>query len=549
MNLSPEKLRKLEPYLAKLPSSVREMVCERPGEMAKILQIHKTNSEREFPSVGFVPNVGQERALGCLAQRRAEWERFGGYPHKIFVLGGNGSGKTCAEVAIVLAGACLGPKFVNQKYCNWEYFYDCEKIRKKRKLYVRLVCDAADVKEGAGSMWQQITKWIPTAVFSDKTADFYKTVKIGDVIVDIKTHSQDVNAHAGPDYDLVLFNEPPPEDIYRENLSRTRGRGRLMAFLTPLDLAAYLYDEVYTYSREGSVWMQELSIWDNCRDNPPNRGAFLRAEIENMIEDWQKDPDTLEARVSGKFAHLSGTIFKIFGEQHIVDPFPIDSKYNLYFMCDPHLVKPPYGCWIAKNALGIRYVVAEYPAGDWPSLRSHGLTIEHFCKDFDLMEAGKLKEFTYMKRQSQFRIGDPNIFPTVMPNSGRSLQTEYSLCGWDFDVDVCDDQTLGFEKIKDLLYWNQKETFSASNMPKLFVFRTCPNMIRALREYGTKKLKDQALGQIEKIDKTWECQIACLRYFAMKEDDWNPNAGEYADQYGDDEYAAIRRGRIGKFAA
>jgi DNA replication protein DnaC len=122
MVLSPEKKERLRPYLEKLPESVRVMIEEHPEEMAKVLQIHKTNSEREFPSVGFVPHVGQERALRCLAKKD---EKYGDYPHKIFVFGGNGSGKTCAAAAIVLAGVCLGPKFVNQKYCDWEYFYDC----------------------------------------------------------------------------------------------------------------------------------------------------------------------------------------------------------------------------------------------------------------------------------------------------------------------------------------------------------------------------------------------------------------------------------------
>jgi hypothetical protein len=199
--------------------------------------------------------------------------------------------------------------------------------------------------------------------------------------------------------------------------------------------------------------------------------------------------------------------------------------------------------WIAVNALNMAFVVAEYPQGDWPSIRSHGLTIEHFCKDFELVETGRNAGFPYMKRGSQFRIGDPNIMPMALPNSGRSLKAEYGLYGWIYDVNVCDDAALGFQKIKDLLYWNQEEKFSATNMPKLFVFNTCPNTIRALREFGMKKLKDQALGDVMKIDKTWECPIACLRYFVMKQEPWSRNFGEYGDEYGD-EYEAILRGRV-----
>jgi hypothetical protein len=540
MNITPEKLRRLRPFLERLPESVRVMIEERPEDMAKILKLHKEKTGKEFPSIEFIPNIGQERALRCLAKRH---ESYGDYPHKIYVFGGNMSGKTCSAAAILLAGVCLGPKYVNQTYCNWDYFYECEKIRKNRKLYVRIVCSAADMKENSGSMWQQIKKWIPTAEFKDNQG-FYKTVVIGDVIIDVKSFDQSVVDHAGPDYDIIIINEPAPKSIYRENMSRTRGRGRLFNFLTPLDLAAYLYGEIHASAPEGEICWTEMAVWDNCSDIPGNRGCFTRAEIEKQIRDWQSDPDTLDARIFGKFAHLSGTIFKVFGDQHIISPFPIDSQFNIYHICDPHLIKPPFGMWIAKNALNQCFVVAESPQGDWPSIRSHGLTIEHFCKNFTLIEQGRNSEFPYLKNQSRFKIGDPNIMPLKMPNSGRSLKTEYSLYGWEYDTDVCDDTTVGFEALKKLLYWNQQEQYGMTNMPRLFVFKTCPNTIRALREFGIKKLKDQSLGTETQIDKTWECPIACLRYFAMKEEPWAqeycyPDGGIYG---GGDDYAAYLRG-------
>ena len=117
------------------------------------------------------------------------------------------------------------------------------------------------MKENSGSLYQQIAKWIPTAEFKDKTGDFYQTVVIGDMIIDVKTHNMGTVAHAGPDYDLVIFNEPAPEAIYYENVSRTRSGGRVFLFLTPLNQAAYLARDVrYNDSPEGEIYISEGSL-------------------------------------------------------------------------------------------------------------------------------------------------------------------------------------------------------------------------------------------------------------------------------------------------
>jgi phage terminase large subunit-like protein len=526
-----------------LRPELQEMAVSDPVRFQTTLRAELVERRKHYPSVDFVPNIGQERAFRCLEKRHLTYGRF---PHKVFVLGGNGSGKTALCAGVLLAGACLGPDAINKEFFgNHEYFRYCAEIRSKRKLGVRLVCDAKDMKEDAGSLYQQIAKWIPTAQFSNKTGDFFQTVIIGEVKVDVKTHDMKVTSQAGPDEDLVIFNEPPPEPVYDENIARTRGEGIGFVFCTPLDAAAYLLREINQPAPDGEIVSTEVSIWDNCIDVPGNRGQLTREAIESQIRDWSKNPDTLQARVWGKFAHLAGAIFKAYKEDiHVIDPFLIDRSYNLYHICDPHLVKPPFAAWVAVNALGQAFVVAEYPNEPWDTLKSTELTIEHHCKNFDLMERGQNPEFDYLQTKSIYRIGDPNIMPTKMPNTNRTILTEYSLNGWDYDCSVEDSIELGHDKIRGLIYYDSLRTISAVNQPGMYVFRTCKNVRRALQEFGIKKTADQYAGTMERIDQTWSCPIACLRYFGLKMEPWTPWRQE--GNYGMSEYDAIRAGRDGR---
>ncbi len=102
-------------------------------------------------------------------------------------------------------------------------------------------------------------------------------------MIDFKTHDQAITAHAGPEFDVVIFNEPAPESIYAENASRTRSGGYILHFLTPLNMAMYLHTIENSYHEPGSFHVAEASIWDNCKDIPGTRGHLTRRSIEDQI--------------------------------------------------------------------------------------------------------------------------------------------------------------------------------------------------------------------------------------------------------------------------
>lgn len=529
--LSPEKEKRLKELFGMLPDHVRKMVVERPDVALSAIQVDRANRKKYYPSIDMVPNIAQEKALRCLGKRH---EAYGDYPFITAFCAGNGVGKTAALAGILLPGMCLGPEFVNRTYCNWQYFYDMAKLREKRPVRVRLVCDAKDMSEN-GSLMQEIRTWIPTAQFKDKTGTFFQTVQIGKTMIDVKTHDMNKVAHAGPTYDAIIFNEPAPENLWEENVSRCRGGGRLLLFLTPLDLGAYLYDRLTSSDLpDGEVYMTEGSIWDNCADIPGTRGNLARFDIDKMIRQWQMNPDELEARVSGKFQHLQGRMFKVYNEDiHVIDPFPLNKSFNLYQIMDPHECKPPFALWVATDPMNNVYVVAEYPDGAWNQITTSDKTIAGFCSDFDFILRGGHSEFPYMAGMKiHYKIGDPNRMNVKYPNTGLTLKQEYAKFDYEYDCNVVDGLEIGFNAIRELLYYDNQKVVSATNSPRLFIFNTCHNTRAALREFSRKK-SDASNTYTDSYDKKWECPIACLRYFAVKREQWEPLAASGDREYDD----------------
>ena len=525
MPLTLYQQEKYKDLLLLLPPGLREKFIADPAAYRGAIREHVSTAKEYYPSMSAVINVGQEKALMCLAKPR---ESTGDFPHVIMVLGGNGSGKTMLMASTVLPGICLGPEFVNRTYCNWLFFHKISEIRKARRLHVRIVGGSNEMQEG-GSVFEEIKRWIPKATFKNKEGGFYKTVKIGEVDCEFKTFDQETIKQSGSNEDVILFNEPPPEQVYKENMARLRGSGYAFMFLTPLNMAAYLLKVIDTQSEEELSYAY-VSKWDACKDIPGTRGHKSRIEIERDIS-YITDPDEMEARVYGKFQHLAGSVFKCFDERvHIIEPFKIDSTFNVYHICDPHLVKPPFCFWIAVDPIGRCYVVAEYPTDPWDTIRGTKLTIGHHGREWDIIEQGKNGNFPYFRTKPNFWIGDPNIFKTKQPRSCTTLQREFQADTKRlFDINVSDDVSVGFDKIKEAIFFNRDMPLSSTNSPRLYIFKTCQNARRAMRDFGIKQNRDGSSNADDSLDKTWECPIACLRYFFMKVREWEDLSNNYLD--------------------
>lgn len=523
----------------KLAPEVREALDKNPEEAAWLLQNQLKIREERFPSKNFIPNIGQERALKCFMQKHPEYNDF---PKTTIMLGGNGVGKT-ALLANFLGGCTLGKEFLNPRYYNFDYFDQCAKIREKRGLRVRIVCDAADVEE-SGSVYEQITEWLPIAKFENKVGYYHKiripapTHKHKETVVDIKTHKQEKVSHAGSNLDLIIFNEPPPKHIFNENKARIRDGGRMVMFLTPLDLAGYLCDVIDKDRPDGELYYTECPIWDNCKDIQGNRGHLRRVEIEDQIRDWEAtDPTEVPARELGKFQHLAGSIFKIFSEQvHCIEPRPINPNWNIFQIVDPHRAKPPFSVWLALTPPGDYYVIAEYPVEEWDKIITTHLSIKDFGVEFRRIENGNHENFQYIRHLNlKDRLGDPLMFKDTQPHNNQTLQSQYDLdCGMWYETEgVQNSIPLRIDRIKNLFKYDFRRPVDSINRPRLYIFNSCKNMIRACKYFSIKK---SAKGEYHHgdFDKTWECPIAALGYGVTSIEQWapyKPNEQEHDDYY------------------
>jgi phage terminase large subunit-like protein len=504
----------------KLSQDAQRMVLENPESVLLEIALR----EQKWPTKNAIPNIAQERSLACFMAPHPTYE--GRYPFIIIFRGGNGTGKT-ADMAFLIAGCVLGPYFMNKEFFNHQYFQECDKLRKKRKFKLRIVCDKTDMQEN-GSVHTLIKYWIPCAEFKGKTSGgYYTEIKIPapspdyqDTIIDVKTFDMDVESHSGSEYDLIVFNEPPPQDLYTENISRLRKGGRAAFFLTPLNQAAYLKKIENGDYPDGEMYITKGSIWENCADIPGTRGVLSRINIERMKRQWyEKDPLEVPAREFGEYISLAGAVFPIFSDHvHVVDPMVIQPNWNIYKILDPHDKKPPFCVYIAVTPLNQCYVFAEYPVENWEVIKTTYLTIKNFVMEFERIQGGQHEQFNYVRERLRIFecLGDPNKFSDRQPGTGKTMKEEYEWAGNEsIFTKINDDIKFGHEAIKNLILYDPERKVDSMNHPQLRIFRSCKNVIRAFKNYEWAEKQGVSEGLSDKIDHKWACPMSCIRYFAV----------------------------------
>jgi hypothetical protein len=197
---------------------------------------------------------------------------------------------------------------------------------------------------------------------------------------------------------------------------------------------------------------------------------------------------------------------------------PIDPRWNIYKIIDPHDKKPPFCIWIAVTPLNRHYVIAEYPVEPWDQVQGTILTIGDFVKEFERIENGKHENFQYIRQRLNITecLGDPNKFSDRQPNTGKTMKEEYEWSGCqDIFTKINDDIAYGHSKVRELLQYDPMRKVDSLNAPQLYVFKSCKNVSRAFKGYQYKSNQGLSAGLSDKIEKTWECPMACVRYHAV----------------------------------
>lgn len=265
----------------------------------------------------------------------------------------NGIGKTAAEVNILRA-ICYGSK---NPYFQHEIFQNFPFLKKGR-----IVSDPTTIKE---AIIPALHEWFPegryTTTNEGKQYEYKWKTDTG-FEFDLMTFEQDVKEFESANLGFVFLDEPPPEPIYKACVSRLRRGGIMSIVCTPLTGSAWLYDEFAAKAPDQlekeykSVTV--ASVEDACAIHGV-RGFLDHKQILKMIA--QYDPDDKQARIWGKFQHLTGLVFKNWNrEVHILRPFEINKKdFVVIDALDTHPRNPDAYLQVAVDRNGDLYVIKE----------------------------------------------------------------------------------------------------------------------------------------------------------------------------------------------
>ncbi len=224
----------------------------------------------------------------------------------------------------------------------------------------------------------------------------------------LQSYDQPVELFESSDHDWAHFDEPPPRPIWvAAQRGLTDRRGRSWITMTPLK-EPWIYDEIY--SRK-DVDLFYFDIEDNL-----NYG-LSREGIDQFASSLT--PDEKEARLRGRYFHLTGLVYKSYGPTHRIPRFTIPEHWAIYMHIDTHPRTPHHAVYIAVAPDQKKFICGELKNGDSANR----------IKPF--VEALKVYEKTTFKRSlSQFvRLIEPASQVPDPMRDGRSIWDEFNDAG------------------------------------------------------------------------------------------------------------------------
>lgn len=221
------------------------------------------------------------------------------------------------------------------------------------------------------------------------------------------------------------------------------------------------------------VAVVHADIEANCKEHGI-RGILEHKDIERMIAEY--DEEDKQARIYGKFQHLTGLVFKEFSRKiHVIKPFEINRRdFTVYERFDPHPRNADAVGWYAINKYGQKFIIDE--------LRMNGTTTE---------VAAEIR-----KRDDLYRIenrkADPWIFNKDQHFDGsvKSIAREFEDQGLYYEP-ASKQRTQAISKIRDALKY-QSVGDQLVQLPDLWVFDTCVEHIYEFEHWQYHEYKGKA---------------------------------------------------------
>jgi phage terminase large subunit-like protein len=442
--------------------------------------------QKESKCEFFVPNGVQEQFIRVV----------GGGKHFVnLLICANGVGKDCVTQN-VLANIIWGPQ--NEWFRGLPVF---ERWPFPEK-HIRVVTESQLVTE-SGPIDKEIATWWPKGRYtSHRGGKQYITHYKTDTgfLIDKMTYEQEPEEFEGVNLGMVVFSEPPPEDIYNRCVSRLRRGGMILIVMTPLTSAAWIQDRLLEH-KDATVITGDIEA--NCREHGI-RGNLNHLDIERMISQWTQEE--IEARVHGRFAHLSNVIFgSAFTRKHHIIPDDVmpGPGSQWFHIVDPARGKPWAMAWGWVDPRGQITFDREYPLELWTNCRETTLAIRDYADLIKIMDG---------KNPMEWRIIDRH-FANARNDYGTTLKRDLAdKFGLEFqDSYSCEEEVeTGIQKVKDLLRFNDRMPIDSVNFPRLRVKERCRNIIRGVERWDRDPQTLKA-----RPDSVYKDHADLVRYAAM----------------------------------
>lgn len=442
------------------------------------------------------------------------------------LFGGNRTGKTTAG----------GMEFLYHMTGQYPDWYPKEK-QHTGPVKGRII--AKDFQKGVGEVVSPfLDEWLDSSLIKRKVknpmgiATKYE-LKNGSVF-DILTHEQSTEQFEGWRGHIAWFDEPPPRDKYVATL---RGlvdfSGRYWLTLTPLT-QPWIYDEIYTSTDKEYTFVVTVDITENEHLSPE-----AIKEFEGSLTQEEK-----EARLHGRFLHLTGLIYKEFEPNiHIIEPPVIKPHWTKYMAIDPHERNPTAVLWLAVD-----------------DKENHWIYDELWLKDMDIksMAAAIISQEGDLK--ADIKLIDPHADKDNIAAGGFNMRKELMKYGV-FCQRGNSDPLLGKSRIRQAL----TPRFSAVRnkyIPQLHVSRYCTHTIYEFQHYiwDEHRRNKEEFNAKEQPKKKNDHFMDCLRYiynsaprYILREDEDDEEVtyvGEYTKypvKKPTSSYHKLVEGRAGQF--